>query len=711
MSPELTDDGLERELQRRAESTRLRSDWARLELLPAVRSGVETRPQRLPSPRFAPLLGIAAVAAVLVLLVVALPRLVPGPAPTAGESSSPDGISQNTPNATSPTPALTPTSSTVDCPYGTLEAERPPEVAITDYVGLVVSCLAFAPGLDRPIEDPGPGATVANPDADTSRLDIFWTVSALCSSAPAELELMRVHDGYLLVVDKLDVGERRLACRPAFGTQGVSLELSAPVSAERVESLLLSAGRGSSLVETAGGYFYLTIGAAARDSLAGDVISVDAELRYSDAPDTIQVVGSGSGLIGFGLEQLDGDNETSPIWTADCRPYDLSVGDPLRMPFQKSGGVSDTGFFNRAYFEDPDLRLPPGIWRIYATVGFAIGECGGERIELTASLIVRTTAGPTEEPTPTQHAVPTATPVPSQVVTPPTPDPSVTSRTLDCAGAPMEPEGGSVRIEDHTGWVRSCIVSGSEDPGEPEISSKTDPPSLTVSWQVPCAADPMRTLLELWYRAPHGPEDDPSRFQPPFLMVANRVEPGTAYGCLDVVTGRQVQLVLDQSIAVTDVELFLTLRGRGIDRFVNATQEFELTIGPDTREYLVDEAIEVSASLASVGESTVTGWVGPFLGIEQLDGDLAFHPGPLISICPETSQLTADEPLVGKFNWPTTWSPRDPNADFYAHRVRDGELFLPPGVYRMYAWSRFSIGDTCSDDIVDLRTSIIVHVR
>jgi hypothetical protein len=90
MSPDLNNADLERELRRRADSARLRNDWARLELLPAVRFRMEAGVKRVPSPRLAPVAGIAAMAAVLVLLVVALPRLVPGPQSTGEASPTPN---------------------------------------------------------------------------------------------------------------------------------------------------------------------------------------------------------------------------------------------------------------------------------------------------------------------------------------------------------------------------------------------------------------------------------------------------------------------------------------------------------------------------------------------------------------------------------------------------------------------------------------------
>lgn len=78
--PELDDATLQAELRRRAGRATLPQDWTRSQLLPAVHRAVDLTPQRVQSSRLAPLGGLAGVIAILVLIGVALPRLVPGPA-------------------------------------------------------------------------------------------------------------------------------------------------------------------------------------------------------------------------------------------------------------------------------------------------------------------------------------------------------------------------------------------------------------------------------------------------------------------------------------------------------------------------------------------------------------------------------------------------------------------------------------------------------
>ena len=61
--------------------------------------------------------------------------------------------------------------------------------------------------------------------------------------------------------------------------------------------------------------------------------------------------------------------------------------------------------------------------------------------------------------------------------------------------------------------------------------------------------------------------------------------------------------------------------------------------------------------------------------------------------------------------WPASWSPGDPNASFYDSYLRDGELILPAGTYRFYAFSDFSIGEACARERMQLEASVIVSVR
>ncbi len=88
----MNDDELRRHLQRRADAV------ASLpELLPAIRSGIASQPQRLNTSRVPALGGLVAASAILVLLVVALPRFSQAPSasvnsPSSGASSLPTAV-------------------------------------------------------------------------------------------------------------------------------------------------------------------------------------------------------------------------------------------------------------------------------------------------------------------------------------------------------------------------------------------------------------------------------------------------------------------------------------------------------------------------------------------------------------------------------------------------------------------------------------------
>lgn len=143
-----------------------------------------------------------------------------------------------------------------------------------------------------------------------------------------------------------------------------------------------------------GDNFRLIIDATQTEFAADEPIDVSATLTYlRPLGETITATGSGSGLVGFGIEQLDGELHMSPAQTYDCQGYSLDSGVPLAVPFSKSGGFAADGpnaDFYRQYFETPELRLPAGVWRVYARSNFIVGgDCVGERIDLTASITIR----------------------------------------------------------------------------------------------------------------------------------------------------------------------------------------------------------------------------------------------------------------------------------------------------------------------------------
>lgn len=128
---------------------------------------------------------------------------------------------------------------------------------------------------------------------------------------------------------------------------------------------------------------------------AGDEINVVAEVSH-DRPVPLVVSGSGTGIVFFSVTRLgDGLSSGSPIASSDCAQHELPPGEPLVVPFSKSGGWSEedpNADFLRTYFSEPGLTLPPGTWRIDITTGGTLGEgCTGEQLDLELALTVTVT--------------------------------------------------------------------------------------------------------------------------------------------------------------------------------------------------------------------------------------------------------------------------------------------------------------------------------
>lgn len=141
----------------------------------------------------------------------------------------------------------------------------------------------------------------------------------------------------------------------------------------------------------------MTLSAAAEPVVvaAGQPISVEAVVT-NDGADPIVLSGSGSGFVFFSVTRVeDGLTSGPPVWTDDCAPHVLHPGEPVVVPFAKSGGWSEeepNASFLRTYFADPELTLPSGTWRIDVQTHGWVGEgCTGEQIDLQISLLVTVT--------------------------------------------------------------------------------------------------------------------------------------------------------------------------------------------------------------------------------------------------------------------------------------------------------------------------------
>ena len=110
--------------------------------------------------------------------------------------------------------------------------------------------------------------------------------------------------------------------------------------------------------------------------------------------------------IGFRIEEVGGVRLMGGGMDTPCKWTDLAKGASALLPFGKAGSPDNPEEgFDRAWYEDPVLRLPAGTWRIIAYLDVFIGDCGGERHQLTVENEVEVVAGnaspvaPTPSPT------------------------------------------------------------------------------------------------------------------------------------------------------------------------------------------------------------------------------------------------------------------------------------------------------------------------
>jgi len=146
------------------------------------------------------------------------------------------------------------------------------------------------------------------------------------------------------------------------------------------------------------GSFELGIRAPKTQYALDEPIDVVATLEYF-GPDPSINVSSAPGLLGFGVDQIDGNHRVDPGHRSSCVSSSLVRGQPVSYPFAKSGGyypeMPDADFV-RQYLNivdgraDPVLRLPAGTWRIFAVTEFAEGGCRGpaHKLEVGITIVV-----------------------------------------------------------------------------------------------------------------------------------------------------------------------------------------------------------------------------------------------------------------------------------------------------------------------------------
>jgi len=119
-------------------------------------------------------------------------------------------------------------------------------------------------------------------------------------------------------------------------------------------------------------------------------IAAFGELTYEGSQPTedIQYLDLPGGPIMFGVRQVGGSIDAAPEPHAMCSGTQLERGQPLRVPFTKFGGWSNAdpnAAFYESYFKDPELRLPPGQWDVYAMIDLGGKGCEGPTAAISAS--------------------------------------------------------------------------------------------------------------------------------------------------------------------------------------------------------------------------------------------------------------------------------------------------------------------------------------
>jgi hypothetical protein len=130
----------------------------------------------------------------------------------------------------------------------------------------------------------------------------------------------------------------------------------------------------------------------------GDAITPVAQVTYLGPERTITVQHTHSQLV-FQVDEVGGKRQMEGGSRFSCESTNLVKGEPLLVPFGKSGSPDDPAKgFDLAWYTDSRLSLPVGTWRITVNMDFSVGGCGGVdhvlRVSNTVRVIAATDAGP-----------------------------------------------------------------------------------------------------------------------------------------------------------------------------------------------------------------------------------------------------------------------------------------------------------------------------
>jgi hypothetical protein len=146
---------------------------------------------------------------------------------------------------------------------------------------------------------------------------------------------------------------------------------------------------GSATGRAVDGPFTVEISSAKREYASGEPIQVSATLTYTGLAASVTITHALQ-TIGFGVDGFLNGN-VQPIWAQSCGLTDLQRGQPLTVPFAKSGATMTPDPAFNAFMADSVLRLPPGVWHLYAVGAFSEGGCGDPGRDIRAEIVITVT--------------------------------------------------------------------------------------------------------------------------------------------------------------------------------------------------------------------------------------------------------------------------------------------------------------------------------
>lgn len=766
----MDDERLSAELQRRASAPSPRPDWARHDLLPGVSREIDARPQPVVTSRWSPRLGVAAVVAALLVMVIAVPRLVPTPptsssSPTLGatprlpqtgvlstaefasrlaagqldgESVLVDG--RIGPNLRYGRLCAPSGSDQTRCYMGPLEGVEPPidvearwietndeEGARNDGLRWEIwhfpstpqeGFLLLSVDVSRHVEfvglarDSGPGPAWSVADADAQHLDIN-TVGAdeviLVRGWLVETE----PPGTTISIDCTTNGPRPLP------VEGLPYNYCLPqdyLSSEPPVDELLPEGAARLSVQRNAAQLF---GARIQDGTSLFAIAPRLYGGCFDAPTCWQwdVVARVDPID----PPLPAPTPRTPRHTFDCGLAPLQVIDETGL-VEACAGTQAQGDGMPVTISNPDGD-PGNLEFIWGSVP-ACGD-GPESLTLRPRaagyelLVVYTRTDTacdgvvyeTRLVLRLSEPIPAETVIVSMALSEPSPSPQPSPPpSPPPAVVCSESDGYPIGLNDHSGLIVSCEAETDRGVPTGKLAISVDGPgTLLVTWPVVLDnCTPMQSLLELW---------SDQRVEGHYVLAVRMSNPNAVPfdpggPICDAATGvHTAHISLSQGVLPSDIDLFQTIESPGSTVGSAWTEApgiaFEFFVTANGSEVSSGEAIDASSSLRSNTDVTVMCSPLPVISLEQLDGPLAFYPEPIIDSCSGPRELHNGESLNNGF-LPAAWGSSDPNPlDPY---IRDGKLFLPPGTYRFVARVNFAVGEGHPEDGVQLEASIIVRV-